>query len=386
MRWFKFFLPLLLVLSSAVKNGNAQTVSGQTLRGAWQGQMVTNFEGQVYRSPLFIQFGSNHEAVFRMAENENGRYQADRNSIRIFLDGKSKEPILLYNIHIYQKGNIRSDIRLPLDPPGLTSTIHLVKIKGKFNLRVPSRVTCSPLETSEKVRMVLNKYGLPCPISVSREPNWYEYTTIKRALREAIEVSLNFIGQEVDYKKGRFVVVIYGPESEEIKKIAKTLVQDPERLFFLEECRGCGASTGTAPIGDLKADFVSGNKINFGRIWSTILSSAETVEGVKIDLKSQKQDTNKSIVRTKVRRLPTNDSGFIIAEQIIISMEDISNRWRGESAVGISVISNILRRGVSERQWVEINLGAHALASRQALFASELEHPCMHAILKSIKK
>jgi hypothetical protein len=391
MQHINWILFLSLVFFSILEEANAHGDTAKNLAGTWEGQMVADFQGKVYESPVSIQFDLNHKAMFRMSESEEGSYKTDGDSISIFLEKGSKEHILLYNVYLNQN-SLTSNIRLPLDPPGLSSSIHLVKVKGITNLKFTSQDnTCSSLVLPEKVRMILKKYGLRCPISVPHEPTWYEQTIIRIALWRILIASLGDGDLRVGYKDGNFICVSYSYSEEEVKKIIKPLLQEPDRFHFIipkevDICDNCAVEI--APIGDLKSEFIIDSKINFSRLWSTILSSAEKVEGIKIDLNSQKQNDNGGVVRTKFRRLPMSDPGYIIAEQITIRMEDDSRRWGkiGE-AVGISVVSKILKRGISERRWVEINLGGGARVDKDGdLYAWELESPCMRAILKAIKK
>lgn len=362
-------LVLLSVSTTVVGQVNAPSLSSDELAGVWEGRMETNFQGQVYRSSVTIQFDVDQKVVFKMLASEEGRYKVFGDSISILIGKMEQEQILLYKVHLEQDA-LTASIRLPSDPPELTSIVHLLKVIGQSEVNSHySDSTCNSIGMSEEVRHVIRKFSLKCPISIPDKMSWYEHSVLGQALSEIIEASSKY-RPEIKYDGKRFYYRVDEWASLRSERIVRPLLQEPERFYGRERereriCPTCRVKTPS--VEDLSPKFITNGKVDLNRVWSSVLSAAETVEGVNIDLGTQKLSANERVITTKFRRLTINDPGFIIAEQVILKVKDAYEQWGASGeAVEISVISKILRRGISERQWISINLAAYARAANHS--------------------
>jgi hypothetical protein len=192
----------MLFLLLFVKTSNSQTVSADKLIGTWTGSMTTTVQSHEHKPfPISIRFMNAERVIFAMSKIEEFSYDIIGDSVHIFIKGEAREPIVLSNIQLDRK-TLRADVKIPNDPPDITSFISLKREKENARFAVANRDSnCRALNVPDDVKAVLSKHGLECPITVPRDPTWFEYNNVANALADIL-INRGLFQHPLLYKKG----------------------------------------------------------------------------------------------------------------------------------------------------------------------------------------
>lgn len=279
----RLLLPTFTIIFVSASLTLGQQIQPTALAGEWQGVITSKVKGSSARGSISVYFRGGQEVSIGTPEQEEGTFVVEGDSIVITPKDTPKDLIRLNHVLI-QGDTLHAELVVASDPPGISNTVELSKLTAQRRaMSAQSRAVsvCADLDLPQGVKKLFEKYEIDCPIKVPGDAPYYELAFYRHLLSEVVR-ELSGRTYEITYAGGKFQLLAPNAErAREAYDIIVPLLQDPGTL----EVSIIGAPRCPPPfrcalefldVRELKPEYVSGDRIDFNRVWSKVVEVAES--------------------------------------------------------------------------------------------------------------
>jgi hypothetical protein len=352
----------------------AQTMELAQIIGDWQGKISYQINNITYNSSLYLSLKSNGTFSYILSKEESGKYSVYDNHILLsFLDNST----ITLNSVLIEDDSLSANITDSSCPVFIPTKVLLSR-----NSRVEEKNTPIDSENDKNIKNILEKYDLVLPLTVDYYNHRFEFYFSKKALYEIIKLYFPESYLNIYIQEGELILatnidktVLDKILSMVMKKTKYSIVHDDGWIYM---------SIGDINEQYLKSEFTNKNTINYGAIWHEIVNTIDSSDKMQIDPETEIISGNSRSVKTKKEILKV-DNGYLYIVQLDISLKDISEKDKPNTYARITIVSNIIKRGLSDRKYMKVEINSTtSFGDSPTMYNEKVEEPYFAAILDRI--
>jgi hypothetical protein len=383
------FLILLALCSSA----SAQQADTNSLLGTWRGSLTTTFQGKSISGEISLTFLQDGKVILQMPETERGTYRMDGDTLQILI-GDKKTPDIVFKAIRFSPNSLLANLTFSSDLQGMTNKVRLLRQAPTPNIDGESTGIshpCKELDLPLKLEQLFAKYDLTCPIAIPKNASYYEKTLLTLFVEDVVRTLTTVKDVHAKYIEIAKIEVDVETNADDaqieakVENILKPLFQDPDSIGLAgPPCPFPPCALSLEDWTGLKNQYVKNSRIDFDRVWSTIIEITDSKDGVKLDRRSLiGNETDRRIEGQRDVYVP-QDSGYMVVEKLVIEMKDAEKKRRPGEILEINIESHLWKRKARSYRADEIKDGTSISAGSATVVVSARDSQIMQRIKSAI--